>query len=206
MGKADRVIVGGLIALSLIPALAGIARLHQVASGLAASPGDARFLAAPAAVILHIVTVTPYCLLGALQFAPGFRRRHPRWHRKAGVLLVGFGLVSALTGLWMSEFYPRIATDSLALRGVRFLVGWGMVGAILLAVAALRRRDFKAHGAWMLRAYALGQGAGTQVLTHLPWFILVGLPGPASRAALMTLGWLINIAVVEWLLAARRTP
>jgi uncharacterized membrane protein len=204
MGKTDRVIVGGLIALSLIPVLAGIARLHQVASGDAASPDDARFLAAPAAVILHIVAVTPYCLLGALQFAPGFRRSHPRWHRRVGVILVGFGLVAALTGLWMSEFYPRIATDSLALRGVRFLVGWSMVAAILLAVAALRRRDFKAHGAWMLRAYALGQGAGTQVLTHLPWFIFVGLPGPVSRAALMTAGWLINIAVVEWLLRRAR--
>lgn len=202
--KTDALIIGGLIALSLIPALAGIARLHQLASGIATAPEDARFLASPTVVVLHIVSVTPYCLLGAVQFAPGFRRRHPLWHRRVGAVLIGFGLVSALTGLWMSHFYLRIATDSPALYAVRLVVGGGMVASIALAVAALWRKDFKAHGAWMLRAYGLGQGAGTQVLTHLPWFLFIGMPGPVSRAVLMTLGWLINIVVVEWLL--RRHP
>jgi hypothetical protein len=76
-----------------------------------------------------------------------------------------------------------------------------MITAIIQAVVNIRRRDYRSHGAWMIRAYALGQGAGTQVFTHLPWFLLVGAPGPTSRAWLMTAGWVINIAVAEWIIA-----
>jgi len=36
------------------------------------------------------------------------------------------------------------------------------------------------------------------VLTHLPWFILVGKPGESSRAVLMGAGWVINLVVAEW--------
>ena len=57
-----------------------------------------------------------------------------------------------------------------------------------------------AHGAWMIRAYALGMGAGTQVLTHLPWFLLAGYPGEWTRAILMGAGWVINVAVAEWII------
>jgi hypothetical protein len=56
----------------------------------------------------------------------------------------------------------------------------------------------------MMRAYAIGLGAGTQVLTHLPWFILVGKPGESSRAVLMGAGWVINLFVAEWII--RKPP
>ena len=71
---------------------------------------------------------------------------------------------------------------------------------IIGGVAALWRRDYAMHGAWMLRGYALGMGAGTQVLTHLPWFVFVGTPGERSRAVMMGLGWLINVVVAEYVI------
>ena len=62
----------------------------------------------------------------------------------------------------------------------------------------------------MMRAYAIGIGAGTQVLTNLPWFILFGKPGEFSRALLMGAGWGINLLVAEWIIrrgrAQRRAP
>jgi uncharacterized membrane protein len=198
--RTDWLIVGGLLALSVIPVIAGALRISRLVSGVAGSPDDARFLASPAPVAIHIVAVSLYCVLGAFQFAPGLRRRHPRWHRAAGRVLVPCALVTAVTGLWMSQFYLRIATDSSALYGLRLAVGVGIIVAILMAVSALPRRDFQAHGAWMIRAYALAQGAGTQVLTFLPWFILVGVPRPGVRALLMAAAWIINIAVAEWVI------
>ena len=60
-----------------------------------------------------------------------------------------------------------------------------MLVSMVLGLNAVRRRDFVSHGAWMSRAYAIGLGAGTQVLTHLPWFILVGKPGESARTMLM---------------------
>jgi hypothetical protein len=52
----------------------------------------------------------------------------------------------------------------------------------------------------MIRGYAIGQGAGTQAFTHLPWILLLGTPGELPRAVLMAAGWVINIAVAEWII------
>ena len=56
----------------------------------------------------------------------------------------------------------------------------------------------------MIRGYAIGLGAGTQVLTHVPWFLLVGQPGEVARAVLMGAGWVINLVVAEWII--RKQP
>jgi hypothetical protein len=55
----------------------------------------------------------------------------------------------------------------------------------------------------MIRAYATGLGAGTQVVTHLFWLLLVGQPTGFSRAVLMGAGWVINLAVAEWIIRRR---
>jgi hypothetical protein len=52
----------------------------------------------------------------------------------------------------------------------------------------------------MVRAYAIGLGAGTQVLTHLPWVLYFGAPDELTRALLMGAGWAINLAVAEWII------
>jgi len=57
----------------------------------------------------------------------------------------------------------------------------------------------------MTRAYAIGLGAGTQVLTHLPWFVLVGgKPGELPRGVMMGAGWVINVVVAEWIIRKPR--
>jgi hypothetical protein len=79
--KSDWLIPAGLIALSLVPAVAGVIRLAQLAGGAAVTPDNGRFFAAPIPVVIHIPVVITYCILGAFQFSPGFRRRHRGWHR-----------------------------------------------------------------------------------------------------------------------------
>ena len=49
----------------------------------------------------------------------------------------------------------------------------------------------------MMRGYALGLGAGTQALTHLPWCLFPAIQGELSRALCMAAGWAINLAVAE---------
>ena len=200
--KADWLVPSGLVALSVVPILAGGVRVFHLLTGDPVSTDDSRFFAAPIPVIAHVVAVSLYCLLGAFQFSRGVRRRNAGWHRAAGLVLVPSGLAAAFTGLWMTRFYAHITSDSVGLYGMRLAVGTAMIASIMMAVSAILRRDFQTHGAWMIRAYALGQGAGTQVFTHLPWFLIVGAsPGPSSRAVLMAAGWLINIAVAEVIIA-----
>lgn len=202
--RSDWLIPAGLVALSVVPAVMGTVRLAELAGGAAITEANARFFASPAPVIAHILTVIPYSIVGAFQFVPGFRRRHRGWHRGAGRVLAMLGLVAALSGLWMAHFYPWPAGDGQILYVERLVFGVGMIASIVLALFAIRRRDFQAHGEWMIRAYAIGLGAGTQVLTHLPWLILVGQPGELGRSVVMGAGWVINVIVAEWIIRRRR--
>ena len=208
--KSDWLIPASLIALSLVPAIAGSARLAQLAGGGAITPANARFFAQPLPVVLHIISVIPYSILGALQFSPGFRRRRRDWHRAAGRILIPAALLVAISGLWMTLSYPWPAGDGEILYYERLVVGTAMLLSVILGIDAIRRRNFATHGQWMIRAYAIGLGAGTQVLTHLPWFILVDMhPGETPRAVMMGGAWLINIVVAEWIIrrgTARPAP
>ena len=194
-----------LIMLSAVPVAAGTVRLVHLAGGAEITPDNARFFAAPLPVVLHIISVTLYCVLGAFQFAPDFRRRKPNWHRAAGRILVPCGLIAAISGLWMTQFYPPVDGDGPILYGMRLLVGSAMVLFICLGLAAILRRDIPRHRAWMMRGYALGLGAGTQALTHLPWFLFPAIQGEVTRALSMGAGWAINVVVAEWIIRGRPT-
>jgi uncharacterized membrane protein len=206
--KSEWLIPAGLIALSVIPVLAGSVRLVGLVGSEQITPDTARFIASPLPIVLHSISATIYCVLGAFQFAPGFRLRKPHWHRNAGRILIPCGLAVALSGLWMTQFYPRgidppASFDGPFLYAIRLLVGSAMALFICLGLAAVRNRDFLVHRAWMMRAYALGLGAGTQVLTHVPWFLFPSIQGELARTVLMGAGWAINSAVAEWLISRK---
>ena len=207
--RADWLIPAGLITLSAIPTLAGIVRVLQLAVGAEITPDSARFFAAPVPVVLHIFSSVIFCVLGAFQFSPGLRRRHPDWHRGAGRILVPCGLFAALAGMWMTQFFPSgvnppASFDGPFLYAIRLVAGSAMALSLCLGFAAIRRRDIPRHRAWMLRGYALGLGAGTQVLTHLPWYLLPDIRGELARTLLMAAGWAVNLAVAEWSISHQR--
>lgn len=103
----------------------------------------------------------------------------------------------------MTLFYPWPVGDGVILYGLRLLFGSAMLLSILLGIAAIRRRDFARHGAWMLRGYAIGMGAGTQALLLMIGELIAGPPSELSRALLMGAGWVINLAVAEWAIRKR---
>jgi uncharacterized membrane protein len=187
-----------LVTLSVVPALAGAARLGQVVRGAAITADNARFMAAPLSTSLHVVSVVLFSMVGAFQFSDGLRRRWRTWHRVAGRVLLVAGLMTALTGLYMAQTYPWPESDGVAVYLERLVVGTAMLVCLVASIAAIRRRDFSAHGNWMIRAYALAMGAGTQVLTHLPWFVIMqSKPAGLPRAIMMGSAWVINALVAE---------
>ncbi|MBT2305378.1 DUF2306 domain-containing protein [Variovorax paradoxus] len=204
--KADWLIPAGLIALSLVPAAAGTFRIIQLGGGAEITPANARFFAAPLPVVLHIVSSVIFCVLGAFQFAAEWRRRNPNWHRVGGRVLIPCGLVAALSALWMNQFYPRSIEDfdNELVYAMRLLAGSAMALFLCLGFTAIRRGDIRCHRAWMLRGYALGLGAGTQVLTHIPWFLFPSIQGETARALFTGAGWAINLAVAEWSISRER--
>jgi uncharacterized membrane protein len=194
----------GLLLLSAVPLVAGAVRLTELGSGAAITSANARFFASPLPVILHIVGAVVYAILGAFQFATGLRQRRPGWHRRVGRLVIGSGLVVALSGLWMAHFYELPVLDGALLYAFRLLFGSLMAAALVLGFAAIRRGNVGGHRAWMMRGYAIGLGAGTQVLTLAAGEVIAGPPSVLSRALLMGAGWAINLAVAEW--AIRKRP
>jgi uncharacterized membrane protein YozB (DUF420 family) len=191
-----------LILLSLIPVIFGALRMAELTGGAAITPQNARFFASPVPVVTHIAGATVFSLLGAFQFVPALRGRRG-WHRVAGTILIPAGLLAALSGLWMSMFYPLPAGDGEILLGLRLVFGSGMAASIVMGLFAIHRRDFVGHGAWMTRGYAIGVAAGTQALVSIPWLLLVGPTNEVSRAALMGAAWLINLAAAEYAIYRR---
>lgn len=201
--KSEKWLVAALFLLSAVPLAAGAFRLTELAGGAEITPANARFFASPLPVVLHILFATIYAILGPFQFTTGFRRRRPSWHRAAGRLLVTCGLLVGLSGLWMTLFYPPKDGTGELLYTLRLLFGSAMVVSILLGFTAVRRGDFIRHRAWMIRGYAIGLGAGTQVLTQIIGELIVGSPSEFIGALLMGAGWVINLAVAEWVIRKR---
>jgi uncharacterized membrane protein len=204
--QADWLVPTALIALTAVPFLGGAVRLVGLASGAEITPENARFVAVPLPVVIHIINALLFCILGAFQFAPGFRRRRPGWHRRVGRLLVVCGLAAGLSGLWMTQFYPLYPhLQAELLYGFRMLFGSAMVLSIALGLAAILRRDIARHRAWMIRGYAIGQGAGTQALVFLLWLLIFGTPSERTSEVLMGASWLINLVVAEWIIRRNRS-
>ena len=201
-----RWLIAALLMLSAIPLAAGAFRLSELAGGAPITAANARFFAMPLPVVLHILSAAVFAILGAFQFAAAFRRRRPGWHRAAGRLLVGCGLLVGFSGLWMTLFYSLPASDGPLLYVLRLLLGSAMVAAIILGYTTIRRGDVRRHRAWMARGYALGLGAGTQVLTLAVGEMIAGPPTQTSRALLMGLAWAINLAVAEWAIRRHLHP
>jgi uncharacterized membrane protein len=204
--RSAKRLIAALLMLSALPLAAGAFRLTQLAGGAEITPANARFFASPLPVVVHIVGAAVYAVLGAFQFASGFRGRRPGWHRTAGRLVVLCGLLVGLSALWMTLFYPWPAGDGALLYALRLLFGSSMVTSIVLGFITIRRGDVNGHRAWMTRGYAIGLGAATQMLTLMVGEIIAGPPSEISRALLMGAGWVINLAVAEWAIRKRRTP
>jgi Predicted membrane protein (DUF2306) len=207
VSKRDWRIPVGLLAISFIPMVAGALRVGQLAADTAITPENARFVGAPIPVVLHIIGASLFSLLGAFQFSTGLRKRSPQWHKVSGRVVAASGVVAALSGIWMTVMYPiPAALQGDLLFGVRLVVGAAMLLAIVLAVTAAMNRDIAKHRAWMIRGYALGQGAGMQVVVLMPWMLIIGTPSALQRDVVMSLAWLINLCVAEMIIQKRSFP
>ena len=189
----------GLGLLAVIPLGAGALRLTQLAGGPAVIPADPRFDAVPVAVVLHILCSAIFVLLGVLQFLPRFRRAHRAWHRRAGRVIIVAGLVVIGSALWLTLFYDARPGTGPLLFVLRLLFTGVMAFSLVRGLTAIRERDIANHRAWMMRAYALGLGAGTQVLTEGIAGAVIGhavLVGDLAKGA----GWVIDLLIAEYLI------
>ena len=203
--KREWVMLAFIVVYSLVPVAGGFIRILELAGGPAIAPPNPRALADPLPIVLHIVTSVVFCIAGAIQFLPSFRRSHRNGHRMNGRVVAAAGRLSAATGLWMTHVYtfPAELQGSL-LYCIRMVLGSGMIGLIVWAVLAIRKRDTVGHSSAMLRAYAIGQGRRRAVL-GITWiaFTESEAMGP-MREGIMTFAWVLNLLIAQFLI--RRLP
>lgn len=188
-----------LVTLSIIPALFGTLRLVEIFGGPKVMPDNPRIAASPAPAVAHIAGGAVFLILGAFQLSKRIRTHWINWHRRAGRVLIVFGLAAALSALWMTLLYHRQTGTGTLLHTSRLLFASGMAASLVLGFRAIRRHDLAQHRAWMMRAYALGLGAGTQTIT-----IGIG-EGAFGKTVLVTdlstaSAWAINLALAEYLI------
>jgi hypothetical protein len=200
--KKELAILASLFVLSFIPVVGGTFRVFEIVGGPVGLPDNPRISNDPLPALLHVFGAVPFCILGAFQFLPSIRQHTPERHRFNGRIVALTGILSAVSGLWMTHYYALpIELQGSLLYTVRMVLGIAMVVFIVLGVVAIKTRHIPMHGASMLRAYAIGQGAGTQALIGITWIVFFGEEAIGlTRDVMMTLAWVINLGVAEWVI------
>jgi hypothetical protein len=197
-----------ILLYSSVPTFGGLFRVIELGGGPALVPENPRALADPLPIVLHILSSFLFCTVGALQFLPSVRRHYPATHRAAGRMIAKAGCVSALTGLWMTlsfEFPHEL--QGVLLYWVRIALSLSMAGLIVWAVIAIRAGNVPEHGAAMLRAYAIGQGASTQAVLGIGWMVAFGTePQGQLRDGILVLAWASNLLIAECLIRTTLAP
>lgn len=198
--------IAGLLLFSAMPLTFAVIRALQFMGLVEIMPPLAESVAVPVAI--HIGGALIYATLGAFQFSTSLRRRWPSWHRRAGRLTFGAGMLVALSALWLTFGYATVSAGGILLAVLRVIVGSAMALSLAFGLASILSRDVARHREWMIRAYALGLGAATQMIILMIGEIVTGAPlGELARAVLMGIAWSINFATAEWIIRrARPSP
>jgi len=200
--KAEWVILVLLFSFSFIPVFAGLLRILEISGGPAIIPENPRVTANPFPTVIHILSAFIFCIFGAFQFLSSIHRYTPKWHRVNGGIVASAGIILAISGLWMTHFYPLpIELQGNLLYFVRIVLGTAMIVYISIGLTTVRNKRLVLHYSSMIRAYAIGQGASTQSLLGLAWIVLLRQePIGLTRDLMMTAAWIINIIIAEWVI------
>lgn len=187
----------GLLALSFPVLGDSFARMHFVLQNHEALPYvDERYAQHPMLTLLHLLPGVAFFLIGPLQFNPVVRRRI-LLHRIAGRVFVASGVVSSLGVMAMVLVFP-------ALGGwLTISVTWGiclaMMGAMFLAVQAVRHRNLNRHELLMRLAFSLGLSVSTARIYITGAEVLFGISFVDSFAFASALGVWTNLAALACL-------
>jgi hypothetical protein len=189
---------------SVMLILASLVAVYAVAFLLVPSTGSpdlkAKFARMPIATWSHLLGGAAALLCGPWQFRAGLREARPGFHRLTGRVYALAVAAGGLGGLAMA-----VVSDG----GYVTHFGFGMLGIAWLvtltaALRAVRRRDFTAHRAWMIRNFALTFAAVT-LRIYLPISAALGIPFLSAYRVISWLAWAPNLVIVEWFLR-RQAP
>lgn len=149
---------------------------------------------------LHIFPALLVLASGLTQFSSTILHRIPALHRWVGrVYAASILLVCGPAGMlmaWYANGGPVAKASFLVLSAI----WWG---STWMAWRAIRSKNIRKHGAWMLRSYALTLSAITLRLMQFSLAMYSDIDPETAYRLVAWPSWLINLAVVEMII--RRT-
>ncbi len=154
------------------------------------------------AFLAHIVASPIALAVGAFQFMPGLRAKHPALHRTLGRI---YGLAILIGGAAALIMAPN------SNGGIVSVIGFGMlsvlwVGATFQAIRHAIARRLALHRIWMIRSFALTFAAVTLRLELQPLMQWGGLEYNEAIQVTAWLCWVPNLIFVEWWTKASSMP
>ncbi len=188
----------GLFCACIVPVAAGIYRGSAIIREWDWMPTFSPERVDRIPLFIHVTASAIFYVLGALQVLPRFRAKHPSWHRRAGKMAVVTGLLGAGTSTWMTAMHQGVSGPILMYGRLLFGPLWGLF--IVLGLFAIRARDFRSHGAWMLRAFAVAMPAGTLIFIFLPFFLVLDEVPEVLDESLQSCAWIAHLLIAEWII------
>jgi len=179
----------------------GAYALFLVASGFRFVPADVAANRFPTALGLrtHITAAAFALIIGPFQFLRPLRRRFPVAHHWIGRVYITACVVGGVAAASIALF-----TVSGLLAGVGFFAGaLAWLSCTVLALVAVKRRDFRAHQRWMIRSFALTFAAVT-LRIYLPLAMIAGFDFAIAYPVIAWLAWLPNLLVAQLLVRRAR--
>jgi uncharacterized membrane protein len=169
-------------------------------------PVNPGFLQFPTVVALHVVLGGLYLVFAPFQFAKPIRSKHPRYHRRAGRVLVAIGLLTGLTALFMGLVIPASGWPERVVIG---LFGTVFLSALVKGFVHIRARRVALHREWMIRAFAIGLSIATQRLIFIPSILVVASPTDTQietlSVAAFTVAFVVHACAAEaWIRRTRK--
>lgn len=197
----------GLYLLASLGILASVLRTRFLADTLQVPPTgldpvDARYVEIPWLALAHVLPGILFLLIGPLQFLPALRSRWPGLHRGLGRVYILCGLVSALSTPWLVLALPAMGGPLTIVTSWAFSL-W-MALALVLALRAIRARDWRRHRAWMIRAFAVGLAISTIRLLGILADLLLGIDFNDAFGAAVLGGFCLHALVAEGIIARHR--
>lgn len=183
----------------LIVEIAAVSALRYVIGSEAPPPPILANGFASPFLVIHVVAAMIALLAGPLQFVRAIRSRWPAFHRATGLIYVAAIAIGSPAGFVLAlgtSAGPVAATGFASVAVLSIVFTW-------LGWRAAIRRQFGEHRAWMLRSWAMTAGAITLRLL-LPASAMLGLGFYTAYPVIAWLSWLINLALVEYLIRRRR--
>lgn len=165
---------------------------------------QSRYVDHPLITAIHMLTGIAFVTLAPFQFNKNLRQKHRKAHRVLGRILLASALFAGLYGLLAASRFP--AFGGISSLAASWFFGPMFLFSLVQAFRHIRKRRVALHREWMIRAFALGLGVGTQRIFIGLFAAFGGFSIGEVFGTSLWIGFALNLAIAEvWIQRTRIT-